>query len=92
MTAARSLWLATVAGLLAGCATSHPLIEAASAGDDARVEYILSQGKVPVDSPGPEGSTALYWAAYEGHTSTIELLLKAGANPRSRTCPYRHPR
>jgi ankyrin repeat protein len=78
--------LAAVTSLLVcACAPKFPpIVDAGMQGDDPQLRAMLSNG-TPVDQPGPEGSTALYWAALHGRTSTVQLLLDAGANPSART-------
>lgn len=41
----------------------------------------LIQQKSPVNEANAEGQTALYWAAHWADLSTLEALLKAGADP-----------
>jgi len=43
----------------------------------------LLVGKVDVNAPEPDGSTALLWAAQSNDLETVNLLLKAGANPKT---------
>ena len=56
-----------------------PLLEAAQAGDRALAEQQLLQG-ADANQRGPEGETALHWAADKGHTEVLRLLLAHGAD------------
>ena len=63
------------------------LLEAARAGDEARVRALLpptsaSEEKGPPDTPG--GVTPLMAAAAGGHEAVVELLLQHGADPALR--------
>lgn len=55
------------------------LHEAAMTGDYASAERILSMNLVDVDSKN-DGVTSLYLAAGLGHTKTVEVLIKHGAD------------
>jgi ankyrin repeat protein len=61
------------------------LMAAARAGDVPRLIRLLRtasgalRGRTNVNGAGYEGSTALQWAAREGHVAAIEVLLGAGA-------------
>lgn len=45
--------------------------------------YVLYTGQpVAVDSSDTEGHTALHWACYQGDSLSVDLLLRAGADPR----------
>ena len=39
----------------------------------------ILQIRVPVNATKPDGATALFLAAQEGHAALVKLLLKAGA-------------
>lgn len=56
---------------------SRALAEAADSGDYAKTKLLLEQGVTPDASW--KGTTALYAAAFRGHTQIIELLLKNSA-------------
>lgn len=45
--------------------------------------YVLFTSQpVAVDSSDTEGHTALHWACYQGDSLSVDLLLRAGADPR----------
>ena len=55
-------------------------IEAAKAGSVPRVKEMLSYG-TDVNCVHPkDGSSALYWAACQGHYKLCDLLIRQGAN------------
>src|SRR5689334_4536358 len=72
-----------LAGLLvaagAGAAPDTRLVEAVRAGDAARVRALLQQ-HVDVNATGPDGATALHWAAHRDDLDAADLLVRAGAN------------
>lgn len=76
---------ALVCGLLlavvdaAYAAEDRRLPDAARARDRSAVAALLAKG-VDVNSPQPDGATALHWAAHWGDEATIDVLLRAGAN------------
>jgi len=67
-----------ISALTAGAATDSPLIAAAKRGDEAAVRNLL-RNRDTVNTPGPDGGTALYWAARGDHLGIVRLLLSAGA-------------
>ena len=54
-----------------------PLIVAASKGDKAVAEYFITH-KAKLDAANKHGDTALHRAAYQSHTTVVELLLNEG--------------
>jgi ankyrin repeat protein len=48
--------------------------------DDKPAIRALLQQKADVNTPLPDGATALHWAAQNGDVETVDLLLQAGAN------------
>jgi len=59
-----------------------PLIEAVKAADEAAVRTLLT-GRVDVNTPGADGTTALHWAVDGDHPELVELLLRAGASVKA---------
>ncbi len=58
-----------------------PLMAAAAAGTADAVRLFIAKG-VPVNATeDAAGQTALMWAAGEGHTAVVDVLLEAGADP-----------
>lgn len=77
-----------VLGCLAGAAVAHAgsyeeLLEAARAGNKARVESLLKQG-VDVNSVDGDGESLLMIAARRGHAELVEALLAARARVNAR--------
>lgn len=60
-----------------------PLHYAASGPNTRLVELLLSQGAI-LEAEAPNGSTPLMLAAQTGPESTIDLLLRRGADPKRR--------
>ena len=56
------------------------LIMAAYSGDMISVEAAIG-AKVDLDTTDKNGLTALHWAAIDGHSNVVKLLLKQGASP-----------
>ncbi|KAH7150808.1 ankyrin repeat-containing domain protein [Fusarium sp. MPI-SDFR-AT-0072] len=54
------------------------LPEAASAGQEAIVRFILSSARIHPDTRDVHGLTALWYAVYHGHTVCAKLLLQKG--------------
>jgi ankyrin repeat protein len=55
------------------------LADAAREGDFSAVRSLLASG-AKVNTPQPDGSTALHWAAYHGDPDAVQLLIDAHAN------------
>jgi ankyrin repeat protein len=69
-----------LAAVSLGAATNDTSLAAsAKRADTAAVRALLSK-HVDVNAPGPDGSTALYWAVYQNDAEMVDLLLRAGAN------------
>lgn len=87
LSGARAHVAAGVIALLAspvGASTpSAPLIDAARAGDTARVRVLVRQKGTSVLATTPDGTTALHWAAANGDATAVDLLLTAGADARA---------
>ena len=78
-------------GLLAtpGCADgpSLPLALVAARNAVATVRQLLGEGQPP-DERGPDGLTALMWAARTGAVDAMAALLTAGADPNARDARF----
>ena len=57
---------------------AESLVRAAQFGDLETVSELLARGSDP--NVPVEGTTALWWAAQEGHTEVVDALLEAGAD------------
>jgi uncharacterized protein len=76
--------LAATPGCMAHVAPdSHPLIEAAKAGDAAECERLLDQG-VDHSVQDRNGRTPLMWAAWDGHRDAVDVLIRRGADVHAR--------
>jgi uncharacterized protein len=63
-------------------ATRAPLADAVERKDLAAARALI--GHTDVNGAGPDGMTALHWAAYHEDVAMAKLLLAAGANARAR--------
>ena len=86
MTVLRTCWaialassLLTVPSPVSGGGVDAPLVEAVRHLDRSSINDLLSQG-VDVNASGSDGTTALHWAAAEGHRAAVRLLAEAGAD------------
>jgi ankyrin repeat protein len=72
-------------GTLVSAASVHAadtaLIAALKKDDRGTVRRLLQQG-VPVDVPGPDGTTALHWAVESDDLEIARLLLRSGADAK----------
>ncbi len=59
-------------------ASAEPLLDAAKANDRAQVDQILNYG-ADIRAQGPQGDTALHWAAFHGNEAMARRLIDAGA-------------
>jgi ankyrin repeat protein len=69
---------------LAAFADGGSLAEGVKQGDKSLVSSLLKQ-KVDVNASLGDGSTALHWAVFHDDQALVDLLLRAGANPRATT-------
>jgi ankyrin repeat protein len=60
-------------------AAENPLLDAAERGDRAAVARLLTKGANP-NTPGPDGTTAIMYAAANDDLELVRALIKAGAN------------
>ena len=72
-----AVWIA--ATQVAAAAEPALLLDAAERGDRAAAMQLLSKGANP-NTPGPDGTTALMWAASNDDLELVRALIKAGAN------------
>src|SRR5947209_4333172 len=56
--------------------------DALMAGDDAGARKLVAQHS-DVNVPQPDGATGLHWAVYRSDKEMVDLLLRAGANPKA---------
>ncbi len=63
---------------------STPLTSAAYQDHRDVVALLLSQPGIKVDAQDVDGYTALMWAAEHGSMDLVDLLVSAGANPKSK--------
>lgn len=61
----------------------NALIGAAINGDPNEIRRLLSDKRHDLEHHKGNGMTALAWAASRGHVPVVEVLLKAGADPRA---------
>ena len=64
----------------AGARRDAPLVEAVKAADAGRVRALAGDPAVDVNEAGPDGATALHWAAHRDDARLVALLLEAGAD------------
>jgi hypothetical protein len=63
-------------------ASEEEIIQAAKAGDAARIEALLAKNPALVDAKGSGlGATPLHWAAIYGRKEAVAVLLRHGADP-----------
>ena len=58
--------------------------EAAKWGRAEKLKAILDEGTVAVDAGNEDGWSARLWAVLQEHQECVEILLKAGADPRAK--------
>ena len=68
-----------------------PLIWASMKGYKEMVKLLLNMKNIETDMRCPKGRTALSYAAEQGHTEIVRLLLEAGADPNSQDVLRRTP-
>jgi uncharacterized protein len=71
-----AMWIAAIA-VAAGAEPT--LLDAAERGDRATALSLLAKGADP-NTPGPDGTTAIMWAASNDDIELVRALIKAGAN------------
>ena len=70
--------------LAAGGPPDAPVADAAMRGDAEAVRRLVADG-ADVNTPQGDGTTALHWAAENGDTEILEILLYGGANTEAVT-------
>ncbi len=75
--------VAVLAATVVAFGTRAELLETVEAGDRASALKLLAAGS-DVNARGPDGTTALMWAAYHGDVELVQRLLKAGADVEAR--------
>ena len=84
-----ALALATTLSMTAMAATDAPVADAARHGDAETVRSLLSRG-ADVQTPHPDGMTALHWAARHDDVELARTLVLAGANLEAVTRVNQH--
>jgi ankyrin repeat protein len=72
------LLLLPIAGF---CAEHSEIADAVMRGDSAAVRKLVEQ-HADVNAAQADGATALHWAVYQSNREMLDLLLRAGANPK----------
>ena len=78
-------WFATAVTILLGsvpmlAASNTVLLDAAESGDRPAAMRMIGDKAVDVNAAGPDGSTAVMYAAANGDLELVRALIKAGAN------------
>jgi len=63
-------------------AALSPVADAVEHGDATGVRKLIDQ-HADVNAPQADGATALHWAVFQSNKEVVDLLLKAGANPKA---------
>src|SRR5215217_5018778 len=84
MRARPGVWLLAILTVLVSApsiatAAEPTLLESAEQGDRAAALRLLAKGANP-NAPGPDGTTAIMWAAANDDIELVRALIKAGAN------------
>lgn len=66
----------------ASAAAAESVVAAARNGDIDAVKKAIAAGG-NVNTPEPDGTSALLWAAYQSSPDLVQMLLKAGADPNA---------
>lgn len=68
--------------------SGNPLVPASERGEWAsyaddltKLQELIDDRTISVDTQDQQGRTLLYWACYEGHAATVTKLLGLGADP-----------
>ena len=63
-------------------ASRSEVADAAARGDITAVRALIAQ-KDDVNAPQADGATALHWAVFKSNRELVDILIKAGANPKA---------
>ena len=74
-----SMWLLALAGAQLATAADARLADAVMSGDKQILRTIPSD-RADINTPQPDGTTALHWAVRHDDVATAEALIKAGAD------------
>src|SRR5579872_1270975 len=77
----RALATLLITGVFAGGLASAQIADAVEHRDSEALHSLLKQ-KTNVNATQPDGTTALQWAAHWNDLETVNLLLRAGADPK----------
>ena len=75
--------MAAMSGWQLATAAGDPRLVQAAINDDSSAVRALLEQKADVNSPAPDGTTALHWAVRADDLRMVEALLAAGANPKA---------
>src|SRR6266700_3994338 len=67
---------------LQAASAAPPLIDAVQAGDRPTALKLIAQ-KVDINATGPDGATALHWAAHNNDIDLVDRLIAAGAKAKT---------
>src|SRR5580700_3741110 len=76
------LWLGAILSMASLAAPPSPVADAAMHHDVAAVRALLAQ-KANVNTPQPDGATALMWGVRANDLEMVDLLLAAGGNVKA---------
>src|SRR5882724_7349983 len=79
-----------LAALLLACGFANAQIADAVQNRDSEAFHSLLKQKININATQPDGTTALHWAAHWNDLDAVNLLLRAGANPKiANRCCFR---
>jgi len=74
--------LRILVALVLGCGFASAQIADAVQNRDSEAFHSLLKQKIDINATQPDGTTALHWAAHWNDLDAVNLLLRAGANPK----------
>ena len=74
--------LRILVALVLGCGFANAQIADAVQNRDSEAFHSLLKQKIDINATQPDGTTALHWAAHWNDLDAVNLLLRAGANPK----------